>query len=76
MSPHRVKNVLVYIRQLVMDLEGCCVIKHCHLASYLRTVKLSIKLTLEWKGIQTIRAHTHTHNSHYLNQAQIKLENI
>jgi hypothetical protein len=27
---HSVNNVLVYIRQLVLHPEGCCVIKHCH----------------------------------------------
>jgi hypothetical protein len=73
MSHHRVKNVLVYIRQLVMHLEGCCAIKYCHLVWYLRTVKLSIKLWLEWRGIQIVRTNIHTHNSHYLYQAQIKI---
>jgi hypothetical protein len=57
MSHHSVKNVLVYIRQLVMHLQGCCVINYCHLVWYLRTVKLSIKLWLEWRGIQIVRTH-------------------
>jgi hypothetical protein len=58
---HGVKNVLVYIRQLVMHPEGCHVIKHCHLAWYLRTVKLSIKTFVEVeRNSNSKETHTHT----------------